>query len=210
MVEHYHRLLRQVYSIITIEISSIKPNLALQMSFKAINDSGGPNRLVPTLLVFDAYPRMTKQDASSPSITNRAMAMRKIMDEVRRTTASRQVNDALNTCNGRSTGSVHDLPINSPVLVYREGNAGQSGEWKGPYNLISIQGESVIIELPHCSTKFRNTSIKRYFIDSTSIIDHKLVLNSSAPKQASRTEAPPAEIPQQKHPQQKQHKQKHP
>ena len=61
---------------------------------------------------------------------------------------------------------MHDLPINSPVLVYREGKAGQSGEWKGPYNLLSIQDKSVIIELLHGPTNFRSISIKPYFIDN--------------------------------------------
>ena len=128
IVERYHGPLQRAYSIITIEIPSIKPDLALQMSFKAINDSVGPNGLVPTLLVFGAYSRMTEQDAPSPSITQHAVAMRKAIDEVRRFTASRRINDGLNTRNGPSTASVHDLPINSPVLVYRERNAGQSEE----------------------------------------------------------------------------------
>ena len=128
MVERYHGPLWQAYSIITTKIPSIKPNLALQMSFKAINNSVGPNRLVSTLLVFGAYSRMTEQDAPSPSITQHAVAMRKAIDEVRRFTASRRINDGLNTRNGPSTASVHDLPINSPVLVYRERNAGQSRE----------------------------------------------------------------------------------
>ena len=69
MVERYHGPVRQVYSIITTEMPDIKPDLALQMSFKAINNSVGPNELVPTLLVFGAYPRMTEQDTPSPSIT---------------------------------------------------------------------------------------------------------------------------------------------
>ena len=188
MVERYHEPLRRVYSIISNEIPGIKPNLALQMSFKTINDSVGPNGLVPTLLVFGAYPRMTELDAPSPSITQRAMAMKKAMDEVRKCTASRQVNDALNTCNGPSTASVHDLPINSPVLIYREGKASQSGEWKGPYNLLSIEGESVIIELPHGPTKFRSTSIKPYFI-----VNQEPIPDSPASKQVSPAEAPPAE-----------------
>ena len=198
MVERYHGPLRRVYSIVTSEIPGIEPDLALQMSFKAINDSVGPNGLVPTLLVFGAYPRMTELDAPSPSISQRAMAMKKAMDEVRKSTASRQINDALNTRNGPSTASVHDLPINSPVLVYREGNAGQSGEWKGPYNLLSIQGESVIIELPHGPTKFRNTSIKPYFIDN-----QKFILDNSAsiqilPADKSPAGSAPTETPQTK------------
>ena len=102
MVEHYHRSLEHVYSIISTEILGIKPDLVLQMFFKTINYSVGPNRLVPTVLVFGAYPRMTELDASSPSIIQRVIAMKNAMDEVRKCTASQQVNDALNTCNRSS------------------------------------------------------------------------------------------------------------
>ena len=77
-----------------------------------------PNKLVLTLLVFGAYLRMTELDAPSPSIIQCAMAMKKAIDEVRKCIASQQVNNVFNTCNGPSTASVHDLPINSPVLVY--------------------------------------------------------------------------------------------
>lgn len=69
IVEQYRGPLRQVYSIIISKIPFISPDLALQTVFKAINNSVGPNRLVPTLLVFDAYPRMIEQDAASPGIT---------------------------------------------------------------------------------------------------------------------------------------------
>ena len=163
LVERYHGPLRRAYSIITAEIPGIEPELALQMAFKALNDSVGPNGLVPTLLVFGAYPRMTEMDAPSPTITQRTIAMRKAMEEVRKLHASRQVNDALNTRNGPSTTLIHDLPINSPVLVFREGNAGRSGTWKGPYKLLSLQGESAIIELSSGPTKFRSTSLKPYY-----------------------------------------------
>ena len=82
IVEHYHGPLRQVYSIITTKISRIEPDLVFQMSFKAINNSVGPNGLVPTLLVFGAYPIMTELDALSLSITQHAMAMKKAIDEI--------------------------------------------------------------------------------------------------------------------------------
>lgn len=102
------------------------------MAFKAVNDSVGPNGLIPTLLVFGAYPRMMEMDAPSPTITQRAVAMRKAMDEVKKINATRRINDALNTRNGPSTVSVRDLAINSPILVFREGNAGRAGSWRGP------------------------------------------------------------------------------
>ena len=46
--KRYQESLRQVYSIIIIKIPSIKSNLVFQMSFKAINNCVGPNRLVST------------------------------------------------------------------------------------------------------------------------------------------------------------------
>jgi hypothetical protein len=54
------------------------------------------------------------------------------------------------------------LPLNSPVLIFREDNTGQSESWKEPFKLLSIQSESAIIELSNESIKFRSTSIKSY------------------------------------------------
>jgi len=39
------------------------------MAFKAINDTAGLGGLVPTLLVFGAYPRIVKLDAPLPLVT---------------------------------------------------------------------------------------------------------------------------------------------
>ena len=89
LVEPYPGPLPRIYSINTAELPVIKPELVLQMSFKALNDSVGPNSLVSTLLVFGAYPRMTDMDAPSPTITQRSIAMRKAMEEVRRAYASK-------------------------------------------------------------------------------------------------------------------------
>lgn len=145
------------------------------MSFKAINNLIGLNRLVPTLLVFGEYSKMIELDAPFPSITQCAMAIQKAMDEIQRSTSFHQINDILNTRNGPSIKSMHDLPINLPILFYWEKNVGQSGVWKKSYELLNIQDKSVIIELPHDPTKFRGTSIKPYFIDRISINDNQLV-----------------------------------
>ena len=99
IVERYHGPLYRVYSIITTEIPDIESASALQMSFKAINNSIGPNGLVPTLLIFGAYSGMTKLDTLVLSIIQRAMVMRKAIDKVRKCITSQQVNDILNTWN---------------------------------------------------------------------------------------------------------------
>ena len=52
------------------------------MAFKAINDSARPNGLVPTLLVFKAYPKMIKLDALSPTVAQRATVIKKAIAEI--------------------------------------------------------------------------------------------------------------------------------
>ena len=49
-------LLYRVYKIISLKLKGISKELTLQMAVKAINDFASLDRLVPTLLVFGAYP----------------------------------------------------------------------------------------------------------------------------------------------------------
>lgn len=90
------------------------------MFFKVINNSIGSNRLVFILLVFGTYSRITKLDASFPSISQHTMATKKALDKVQKYTASQQINDTLNICNRTFTIFVHDLSINSIILVYQK------------------------------------------------------------------------------------------
>ena len=52
------------------------------MVVKAINNTTSPNRLVPTLLVYGAYLRMSNLDPTAPSITERVAVIRKAMAEI--------------------------------------------------------------------------------------------------------------------------------
>jgi len=58
--------------------------MALQMEFKALNDSASPNGLVPTLLVFGAYLRLVNTDAPLPTVSQRANALKKAMEEIKK------------------------------------------------------------------------------------------------------------------------------
>jgi hypothetical protein len=59
------------------------------MAVKAVNDLVGPNRIIPTLLVFSVYPRLTKIDPLSLSVTKRIEAIYIATKEVRRLYAER-------------------------------------------------------------------------------------------------------------------------
>ena len=134
IVERYHKPLRRAYDIIREEIPDIQRDNALQMAVKAVNDTAGPDGLTPTLLVFGTYPRMVQSDPPSPSVLQRADAIKKAMHEVRKLHANRQVADALHQRNGPDITGVYNTPLGSDVLVWRE-----NGGWKGPFQLFAIK-----------------------------------------------------------------------
>ena len=68
IVERYYSPLRRIYHIIIAELLDINKDMALQMAFKAINDSTGLNGFIPTLLVFGAYLRIVESNAPNPIV----------------------------------------------------------------------------------------------------------------------------------------------
>ena len=132
------------------------------MAVKAVNDTAGPDGLVPTLLVYRAYLRISNLDPPTPSITERAAVIRKAMTEIVKLQAKQAVSNALHYRNGPNTTSVHNLPLNSKVLVWRK-----SGSWNGPYRLLAVENETCCVQLPSGPTSFRSTSVKPYFWPET-------------------------------------------
>jgi hypothetical protein len=91
--------------------------MILQMTVKTINDIVGLDELVFTLLIFDVYSRMHVMNSPISSISQRVMIIEKAMTEMRKFRAERQVADALNTRNDLIIISIHDLLLNSDVLI---------------------------------------------------------------------------------------------
>jgi hypothetical protein len=110
------------------------------MAIKAVNNTAGPNGLVPTLLVYGAYLRISNLGPPALSITEQAAIIRKAMAEIVKLRAKQAVNNALYYRNGPNTTLVHDLPLNSEVLVWRK-----SGKWTGPYRLLAVENETCYI-----------------------------------------------------------------
>ena len=52
------------------------------MAVKAVNNTASPDGLVPTLLVYGAYPRISNLDPPAPSITEQAAAIWKAMADI--------------------------------------------------------------------------------------------------------------------------------
>jgi len=52
------------------------------MAVKAVNNTASPNKLVPTLLVYGAYIRISNLGPPTPSITKQAAIIRKVIAEI--------------------------------------------------------------------------------------------------------------------------------
>jgi hypothetical protein len=81
------------------------------MAVKAINNSAGPDGIVPILLVFGVYPRLTEIDPPSSLVTKRAEAICAATKEVCRLYTEKQVKDVLAIRNGLNTKNTLDLPL---------------------------------------------------------------------------------------------------
>jgi hypothetical protein len=89
----------------------------LQIAVKAINNTAGYNSIVPTLLVFGAFSRITHIHPSALLITQRATAIKKAIAEVTKLRTQRQVTDALRTRNRPLTDNIYTIPLSLDILV---------------------------------------------------------------------------------------------
>lgn len=180
IVERYHKPLLRAYDIIAKEFeerenSPTQKSMILQMTVKAVNDTAGPDGLVPTLLVFGAFSRMTSSDLPTPSTIPLAKAIRKAVEEVSKLHAQRQITDALSTRHGPRTHNTLRVPIGGDVLVWRIHKKKRTG----PYKLLDVNNETVTIQLPHGPTQFKSTSVKPYNKETATLLDETNVDNSS-------------------------------
>ena len=82
------------------------------MAFKVINNIAGPDSIVLTLLVYGAYPRISELDVLSPTVIQRVITIKKVIDKIRKLKVKCQINNALNMQNGPNINTVHDLLLN--------------------------------------------------------------------------------------------------
>ncbi|CAL3962419.1 unnamed protein product [Diplocarpon coronariae] len=87
------------------------------MAIKAINDIAGSNRIIPTLLVFRAYPRLIELDLPNLLVEQRVAIIKKAIKEVRKIYTTYKVNDTLGIRNGLRTTYIYDLRLKDLVLI---------------------------------------------------------------------------------------------
>ncbi len=170
VVKRYHAELRRAYQMI-FENLDVNKKIALQMIVKAINHTVDSDELMFILLIFETYFRMHVMNSPTSSITQRAMTIEKAMIEIRKFRVERQIVDALNTWNDSIVTSIHNLSLNSDVLVWRESNVNQRDKWIESFKLLDIENETCKIVLSSESIDFRSTVIKSFLIESINDVE---------------------------------------
>ena len=112
------------------------------------------------------------------------------MAEVVKLRAKQTVNNALHYHNGPNTTSVHDLPLNSEVLIWRK-----SGSWNGLYCLLAVKNETCYIQFPSGPTSFRSISIKPYFRPENTYDIKPDKLETTAKSNGLKVPLPTPEVP---------------
>eukprot|EP00737_Agarophyton_chilense_P000247 gb/GEZJ01000282.1/.p1 GENE.gb/GEZJ01000282.1/~~gb/GEZJ01000282.1/.p1 ORF type:complete len:768 (+),score=79.54 gb/GEZJ01000282.1/:1785-4088(+) len=145
--ERYHQPLRTTYRKIMATLPDTDREIALSCAVKSMNDTLGPEGLVPSALVFGEFPNITsKSETPTPrasALSRAAIAatareeMSQIMERMR---VRRALKHAVPQAADRSYQPGDD------VLVWRERlTDNRIGEWVGPFKVLSFAPEKKIV-----------------------------------------------------------------
>lgn len=135
--ERYHGPLRRIFRILRNRYARIEPEVILRYAVKAMNDSMGPEGLVPSLLVFGTIPTFPITESNRPEQAERLAAMAKARDEMAKISAELRIQTALRSRLPPSTR--YHLSPGDQVRVYRE----RSSRWEGPFTITKTREKEV-------------------------------------------------------------------
>lgn len=108
------------------------------------------------------------------SIIQKSPTIDKAINEIRKIRAENQVIDIVNTKNGPLVNLIHNLLLNSNILLWWENNTRRTGKWTSLFKLLDIKDKTYKIYLSSNPTEFRNIIVKPYLIDDTNAENHSL------------------------------------
>lgn len=151
--ERYHQPLRTTYRKISIAHPHIPKELRLAISVKAMNDTLGPEGLVPLALLFGEFPQIRAPGIGllpRPNLAERANAAETARAEMSSIMAKMCLHRAL--AHDPPGAALRTYKPGDNVLVWREKLlANRIGEWVGPSVIESVDEERKLatIELPN-------------------------------------------------------------
>jgi hypothetical protein len=155
-VERYHGPLRHVFDRMKQELSEESDKTILQYSIKAINDTVGPEGLTPTLLVYGSLPRPARNIPAATQV-ERARAIESVRNAVAHEYAKRKVSYGFKHRGpvGRERGDLERLHFGAKIAIYRDDKG-----WTGPERFVSLDGDTVVVQMFNGRKLFRSSVIK--------------------------------------------------
>ena len=143
-----------------------------------MNDTAGPNGLVPTLLVFGVLPRVPIIPSKLPDQLDRLKLMRSAKKEMAQVIAKSKLTKALrmnipSSCN-------RSIKIGDDVLVYREPPV---KKWIGPFKVVNVDDKMAHLDY--------NGELKLYSIDKLKVYNEDLTTLPPASSTSSEQSPPP-------------------
>ena len=140
--ERYHAPLRQIYSKIRTDVPSIDPSMALKLANKTMNDTMGPEGLVPSLLVFGLLPRFPPSSTPLLSHAARMEAMEIARLEMADIVAKQKIQRALRS--RAPPASKYIINPGDDVYLHRENDL----KWRGPFQVTRTFDKCVWVARP--------------------------------------------------------------
>lgn len=161
MCERFHGPLRTIFKKIRKERPDLPRDLVLQTALKAMNDTIGPEGLVPSLLVYGVTPRYTPGGLKSdlPNNRQRHEAVRVARDEYLRISNNLRIKRVLREKVPESADL--EYKVNERVWVYRE----ELKQFVGPMKIVEVDNGVRMVsveERPGRIKLYSVTKIKPY------------------------------------------------
>lgn len=130
LVESCHSRLQQSFSIIKEECPDLHFGDVLLAAVKFLNESTGPNGLIPVLLIFGYIPFLgIRHDPDHPTIAKRVTAVARATKEMSSYFFKRQVQDVIHQRNVPIVTYIRGALSGSYVMVYRERTHAGASPW---------------------------------------------------------------------------------
>ena len=158
--ERYHAPLRRVYSIVRAATPGMSDELSLRCAIKGMNDTLGPEGLVPTYLVYGTFPSFPVRKATNPTHEQRMKALAAARAEMATITSELRVLTALKSKLPPATQ--YDIQAGDNVLVYQEGTGGygrRAGQYVGPFRVEKICGKEVYVRRNNRTAHYNITHV---------------------------------------------------
>ena len=151
--ERYHQPLRRVFSVLRARRPNLDPEVLLRYAIKGINDTMGPEGLVPSLLVFGVVPSFPTVHAELPAQKERLAALDAARKEMETVTSELRVQQALRS--KLPPASKYHVEPGDNVLVYRE----RTKRYEGPYTVKRVCEKEIYVEVKGVEKHFNISQI---------------------------------------------------